>query len=630
MAQTPQQAHSAAPPIYRETDAYRYFGCHETSKADRYVFRVWAPNARSIHIIGDFNSWDKMRHPMTRITQDGVWEATIDNVSVLDTYKYRIHSRAGSVHEKADPYATCSGIPDGSASIIYPLEGYYWQDKAWQSGKAVGQRYDEPLNIYEVHLGSFRRNGERYYSYLELANALVPYVKEMGYTHVELMPIMEHPFTGSWGYEVCGYFAPTTRYGYPHELMALIDRFHMAGVGVLLDWVPGHFPKDSHGLHRFDGSYLYEPSDALRRECDTWNTSTFDYSHPRVQEFLISNAHYWLNEYHFDGLRMDAVYSMLYLDYGKKGGLWTPNERGGRENLDAIAMLQKLNQSIRNEMPHAILIAEDSSTFAGVTQPAQDGGLGFTHKWNMGWTTDTLAYMQTDFDGRSKAHNKLTFSLCYAFDEHYTLAFSHDEVSNGKAALLHKLPGDREQKHAGLRAFLGYQMAHPGKKHLFMGTEFATPYPWDHDDELDWPLLTCAPHANTQAYVKELNHFYLRHPCLWQADDGWSGFRWIEPDDGPHNVLAFIRTGVDGEHLIIISNFSPQQWDGYRIGVPASGTYRETLTSDAAKFGGRGRENQDVSTEDISHHGFSQSIALSLPPISTLYLTHIPTHHITA
>jgi len=602
--------------------AYELLGCHYDKKTGTAIFRTWAPKAKTVHLVGDFNHWGEEEILMKRISDGGVWEVTVEGVLQFQRYKYAITSGMDGGVLKADPYAFCSETDDKTASIVFDLSGYKWKDKKWQNKIKKRNNLDFPMNIYEVHLGSWMRSSEgTAFTYTELAERLIPYVKEMNYTHIELMPVMEHPFGGSWGYQICGFYAPTTRYGTPHDFMEFIDMCHQADVGVILDWVPSHFPKDDHGLIDFDGGPLYECHGADRIENWEWGTRCFDYGRTEVQSFLVSNAMFWLDVYHADGLRVDAVSSMLYLDYGREPGEWTPNTNGSNENLDAIAFIKKLNTAIFAEIPHAMMIAEESTAWPLVTKPIYDGGLGFNFKWNMGWMNDMLEYVEVDPLYRKGIHNKITFSFLYAFSENFVLPLSHDEVVHGKKSLLNKMPGDYEAKFAGLRVFLGYMMTHPGKKLTFMGAEFGQFREWDTETGLDWLLLDYPMHSNLKNYVKELGAFYLQIPALWEIDYSWDGFKWISDSDRDQNIIAFIRTDKKGNNLVTLINFAPVIREDYRIGVPDEGTYTEVFNSDKEEYGGWGHLNEkEIKTEYIPMHGFPYSITLKTPPLATVCL----------
>jgi len=602
--------------------AYEFLGCHFDVKTGVAVFRTWAPKAKTVHLVGDFNNWGEMELKMKRISDGGVWEITVDGVVQYQRYKYAITSGKESGVLKSDPYAFCSETEGKTASIVFDISGYKWGDSKWQEKISKRNNLDYPMNIYEVHLGSWMRDTDgQAFNYIELAKRLIPYVKEMNYTHIELMPVMEHPFGGSWGYQVCGYYAPTSRYGNPHEFMQFVDLCHQDDIGVILDWVPSHFPKDEHGLIDFDGGPLYECHGEDRIENWEWGTRCFDYGRTEVQSFLVSNAMFWLDLYHADGFRVDAVSSMLYLDYGRKAGEWTPNTNGGNENLDAIAFLQKLNKAVFAEFPHAMMIAEESTAWPLVTKPIQDGGLGFNYKWNMGWMNDMLEYVEVDPLYRRGIHNKLTFSFFYAFTENFVLPLSHDEVVHGKKSLLNKMPGDYEMKFAGLRVFLGYMMTHPGKKLTFMGAEFGQFREWDTDTGLDWLLLEYPMHNSLKNYVKHLNAFYKKTPALWEIDFSWDGFKWISDSDRDQNTIAFIRKDKKGESIISLINFAPVMRDEYRIGVPEPGVYTEVFNSDLNEYGGWGNKNRkEIKADEIPMHGYDYSISVKSPPLAMVCL----------
>ena len=602
--------------------AYEFLGCHYNSKTKKATFRVWAPNAKAVNLVGDFNDWNEGKTPMAKISDSGVWEVTASKLETYQCYKYAIETNHRGTVLKADPYAFFSETNGRTASMIYDISGYKWGDKKWKDKIKKQGTYDIPVNVYEVHLGSWMKHEEgRDLSYPELADKLIPYVKELNYTHIELMPVMEHPFGGSWGYQICGFYAPTSRYGNPHELMEFIDKCHQSDIGVILDWVPSHFPKDEHGLVEFDGKPLYECHGADRIENPEWGTRCFDYGRTEIQSFLMSNAIYWLDLYHADGLRVDAVSSMLYLDYGREAGQWTPNTNGGNENLDAIAFIQKLNKAVFAEIPEAMMIAEESTSWPMVTKPIHDGGLGFNFKWNMGWMNDMLDYVQIDPYFRKGSHNNITFSFLYAFSENFVLPLSHDEVVHGKRSLLNKIPGDYETKFAGLRAFLGYMMTHPGKKLTFMGAEFGQFKEWDVETGLDWLLLDYPMHQKIHTYVRELNDFYKNTPELWEIDFSWEGFKWISNSDSDHNTIAFARTDKAGNNIVAMVNFSPVAMFDYRIGVPESGDYAEIFNSDNEKYGGWNNLNtQKIKTESIHMHGYEQSLTLTVPPMGMVCL----------
>ncbi len=599
---------------------YEWLGCHHTTKG--YVFRVWAPRAAAVFLCGDFNGWERRSLPMYAIGE-GVWEVITDAPREYDAYKYHIVSQNGNSVLKSDPYAYHFETRPATASKIYSLQGYTWQDSEWQHNKATVNAVGLPLNIYEVHLGSWKRHADgSFLSYEELADELIPYVLDMHYTHIELMPVMEHPFDGSWGYQVTGYYAPTSRYGTPHDFMAFVDRCHRAGIGVILDWVPGHFPKDESGLYRFDGEACYEYADARKGEHKEWGTCVFDYGKGEVRSFLFSNALFWLKEYHVDGLRVDAVASMLYLDYNRPDGAWMPNIYGGNGNLEAMSFFRELNTTVLSTCPHSLMIAEESTSWPGVTHAVNTGGLGFSHKWNMGWMNDMLRYISLDPLFRKEVHANLTFSLVYAFSEQFILPLSHDEVVHGKGSLLNKMFGTYEEKFAGLRLLLAYTMAHPGKKLLFMGGEFGQFIEWDEKKELDWLLLDFESHRRLHHFTKTLNAFYRTQSPLWEQDTSWEGFSWIAHDDNTQSVVSFRRIDTKGEEIISICNFTPIKREEYRIGLPKTGNYQEVFTTDAKEFGGGGVTNGTVRATRVPFHGFSQSATLTLPPLSVVFLKH--------
>ncbi len=605
--------------------AYEFLGAHftEVSGVSGVVFRVWAPSAVSVSVVGDFNGWNEETNPMNCIQDDfTIWETFIPGLHEYDIYKYSIKTADGRTILKADPYAFHAETRPGTASKLYDLKGYNWGDKRWQTYKKNQNIFEAPMNIYELHIGSWKKHADgNFYSYRQLADELCAYVKKMGYTHIEIMPVSEYPFDGSWGYQVTGYFAVTSRYGTPKDFMYFVDTCHKNGIGVILDWVAAHFPKDAHGLYEFDGSCVYEYADPLKREHPDWGTRIFDYGKPEVRSFLISNAVFWADYFHIDGIRVDAVASMLYLDYGKRDGEWRANIHGGRENLEAVEFLQELNTSVLSEFPDTIMIAEESTAWPLVTKPPFENGLGFHFKWNMGWMNDMLRYFSTDPFFRKGMHNTLTFSMTYAFSENYILPLSHDEVVHGKCSLINKQPGEYEQKFAGLRAMLGYAIAHPGKKLGFMGSEFGQFIEWNFSQELDWFLLEYDAHRKMQEYTRDLNALYLRSSELWENDGGWDGFRWLSVDDADNNVLAFVRKNKSGKGLIAVFNLSPVERLGYTLGVESPGSYRVVFSSDSEKYGGSGFNfSSSYSTKKVAHCGFDNSLKLDLPPMSAIFL----------
>lgn len=599
------------------SNAYEFMGCQKAEKG--YTFRVWAPNAKSIGITGSFNNWNTDACKMKKIGY-GIWEATVENAKVYDEYKYYIEKSGGGFVYKSDPYAfhACTG-PENS-SKVYDLSGFKWTDGEYREAKAKKNILNQPMNIYEVHLGSWIKHKDgNYLSYADAADKLVKYAKSMNYTHIELLPVSEYPFDPSWGYQVTGYYAPTSRYGTPKDFMKFVDKMHKAGIGVILDWVGAHFPKDENGLYEFDGSCLYESSDPLRKEHPDWQTEIFDYSRYEVKSFLISNIVYWLDKYHIDGIRVDAVASMLYLDYGRKNGEWRRNKYGGNYNLDAINFLREANTAAFAFDPFVLMIAEESTAFPMVTKPAFDGGLGFNFKWNMGWMNDLLGYMSADPLFKKGRHNELTFSMTYAFSENYILPLSHDEVVHGKHSMIDKMPGSYEEKFSNLRAFYAYMMAHPGKKLSFMGNEFAQFAEWNYENELEWFMLEYDLHKKMQKFVKDLNAFYLKNKPLWENDSDWQGFKWISNDDCNNSVISFMRTDKEGNGIIAVCNFCPVERKNYKIGAPEKGVYRPVFSTDYVKYGGLGTRLRKVKTKDTAMHGFKQSISITLPPLSTVY-----------
>ena len=604
--------------------AYELLGSHFGVKNGKkgVYFRVWAPNAESVSVVGDFNNWDDTACCMERISDGGVFEIFIKGLKKFDAYKYAVKSNGTTVF-KADPYAFHAETPSATASKIYDIDGYKWGDAEFLANKT--SPYDKPMNVYEVHLGSWKlKDDGSFYSYRELAKTLVPYVKKMGYTHVEFMPVTEHPFDGSWGYQVTGYFAVTSRYGTPHDFMYLVDAFHKAGISVILDWVPAHFPKDLHGLYEFDGTPCYESPRLDRLENKGWGTRYFDWGRTEVQSFLVSSALFFLEKFHIDGLRVDAVAAMLYLDYGKEPGEWTPNSNGGNYNLDAIAFFQKLNKAVFERFPNALMIAEESTSFPMITKPVDMGGLGFNYKWNMGWMNDVLSYVEQDPCFKGSCHTKLTFSMYYAFSENYILPISHDEVVHGKKSLLDKMPGDYYSKFANDRAFLGYMMAHPGKKLNFMGYEYGQFREWAYKEGLEFFLTKYDTHAKLNNFVKYLNHIYKENSPLYEIEDSWDGFEWISADETSNSVLSFIRRDKSGKEIVVCVNFSGIDYNNYLLGVP-EGEYKLILNSDALKFGGSGliKKTKFKTLKKLGAHGRRNAIKFDLPKFTCLYFIKI-------
>jgi 1,4-alpha-glucan branching enzyme len=590
------------------------------------AFAVWAPNARRVSVVGDFNEWDGRRHPMRNRVECGVWEIFVPGVRPGAFYKYEIAGAEGELLPlKADPLARYAEPRPATASIVWDDGTPHWHDEAWMQTRGARNQRGAPIAIYEAHLGSWRRasEGNSWLTYRELADELLPYVKEMGYTHVELLPVMEHPFDGSWGYQPTGMFAPTSRYGTPDDFRAFVDRAHQLGIGVILDWVPGHFPNDPHGLAFFDGTHLYEHSDPRRGFQPDWNTLIYNYGRREVANFLIASALFWMEAFHVDGLRVDAVASMLYLDYSRRPGEWVPNIHGGNENVEAIAFLRRLNEAVYGAHGDAMTIAEESTAWPMVSMPTSAGGLGFGFKWNMGWMHDTLSYFAYDSIYRRYHQNNLTFSLVYAFSENYVLPLSHDEVVHGKRSLLEKMPGDRWQRFANLRALLALMLGHPGKKLLFMGGEFGVTAEWNHDAQLDWGLLGDEMHAGVQRLARDCNRLYCDSPALYELDAQAQGFEWIDFQDAASSVLAFVRRGRDerGAHFIFVMNATPVVRPEYRLGTPRAGTYREAINTDSHFYGGSDVGNGgDLTTQPISAHGRPQSLLLTLPPLAVLVL----------
>ena len=603
------------------THAFEHMGCHPEVRdgVEGFVFRVWAPNAQRVSVVGDFNFWNGEDLPMTRVSQD-IWEAWSPNAKVGQAYKYLVTSPWGNTVHKADPYGFQAQLAPETSSIIWLQNNYQWQDEAWFEKTAQTDPLHAPMNIYELHVGSWRRKPDgTTYTYAELAPMLADYLKEMQYTHVELMPLATYPFEPSWGYQVTGYYAPTARYGDPDDLKVLVDTLHKAGIGVLLDWVPAHFPKDLYGLYEFDGTCCYELSDPTMNEHPDWTTRIFDFGRPEVKSFLISCAVYWLKEYHIDGLRVDAVSSIVYLDYSRQ--YYKPNRYGGRENLEGIEFLRQLNQACFAVRKGTIMVAEESHAYPMVTWPPQDGGLGFLFKWNMGWMNDTLRYMKEDPVNRKYHHDKLTFSMAYAFAENFILPLSHDEVVHMKGSLINKMPGDYFWKFAGLRLLRGYQMVQPGKKLCFMGGEFGQFIEWDYRKELDWMLLDFEQHRKMQDYTRDLNRFYLENTPLWADDSNWNGYQWIQPDDGDNSIISFRRIDPTAKtELVVVLNMTPVTRENYHLGLPRKGEYVPVFCSDDLKYGGTGTCSQPVTAFEGQYREYKYKGLFKVPPMSlTIY-----------
>ena len=628
---------------------WRKMGAHltEINKKQGVMFCLWAPHAKSVSVIGDLNSWDGRHHPMQK-RLGGIWELFIPGLSEGDLYKYEIRTEKGHCYEKADPYGFQHEVRPAKSSVISKIDSFQWNDQSWISNRDNRDPLEQPISVYEMHLGSWMHassddpfinsNGEhrapvpaadmkpgsRLLTYKELANKVIPYVKERGFTHIELMPISEHPFDGSWGYQVTGWYAPTSRFGSPDEFRAFVDSCHKEGIGIILDWVPGHFPKDQHGLAYFDGSHLYEHSDPRVGEHKEWGTLIFNYSRNEVRNFLVANLIFWFDQFHIDGIRVDAVASMLYKDYLRPEGEWIPNEDGGNENFEAVRFLQQANHVLFQHFPGALSIAEESTTWSGVTKPTDMNGLGFNLKWNMGWMHDMLDYFEIDPWFRQFNQNNITFSICYNFTENFMLALSHDEVVHGKSHILHKMPGDDWQKYANTRALLAYMWTHPGKKTIFMGMEFGQRQEWNVWDDLQWDLLNHDPHKGLQKLIDDLNSLYKKEPALWRNDFDEYGFQWIDCDDNKNSVISFMRREkADGEWLVIVANFTPQNHSNYKIGVPIAGFYEEIFNSDASQYGGSNLGNMGGKSTDLFNiHGYENSVDLCLPPLSVLVLKH--------
>ena len=603
--------------------AYEYMGAHATTHdgVSGYMFRVWAPRAKAVSVVGDFNFWDIEAHPMHKIT-DGIWEVFVPGGQPYDAYKFAVTGADGKLHYKADPYAFHAETRPGTSSKLYTIDGYEWKDDAWRSYRKEHPVYHAPLNIYEVHLGSWRQrdNGD-FIDYRDLAHQLAPYVKELGFNFIELLPITEYPLDDSWGYQCTGYFAPTSRYGTPQDFMYFVDYMHQAGIGIILDWVPAHFCKDEHGLYEFDGSCCYEYEDKRKSEHLSWGTRVFDYARPEVKSFLLSSAAFWLKEYHIDGIRVDAVASMLYLDYDRPDGQWAPNIHGGKENLEAIAFLQELNKTAFTVNPDALMVAEESTAWPLVTRPADVGGLGFNLKWNMGWMNDMCHYLKMDPWFRQGNHKDITFSMFYAFSENYILPLSHDEVVHMKGSVFGKMPGDRKQKFAGVRGFYAYTLAHPGKKLSFMGVELGTEEEWNSSKSLSWQLLENEDNRQLNQYIKDINHFYMEQRPLWEIDFEWQGFEWLVPDDNHNNVVVFLRKDKDDNQLLCAINFSPNTYEDYRFGCPPVKEFVEVFNSDDISYGGTGVKNTEPCKVSWKpSHGKESSVSIRIPPLGAVFM----------
>ena len=603
--------------------AYDFLGAHLVNRNDKngVVFRVWAPTARSVSVAGDFNNWNNEANYMYDIGY-GVWEVFVEGVKEFCTYKYCIESEYGDRLMKADPYAFHAQTRPGQASVVYDIESYSWNDSEWFNKRKENNISSSPMNIYEIHAGSWRKYPDgNFFNYQKLADELIPYLKEMHYTHVQLMPIMEHPYDGSWGFQTTGYYAPTSRYGTPSDFMAFVDKLHGEGIGVILDWVPSNFPTDDFGLARFDGSPLYESNDPKTSKRDSWGTCLFNYARFEVTSFLVTCAMFWLDKYHIDGLRIGALSSMLYLDYGKTEGEWEPNKFGGKENLDAVDFVKRLNTAVHMYHPDVMMFAEENTSWPKLTHKIEDGGLGFDFKWNMGWMNDMLHYMSLNSMWRPFNHDSLTFSFYYAFSEKFLLPISHDEVSHGKGSRIKQMPGKYDEQFAGVRAFITYMYAHPGKKLVFMGTEIGQFDEWNHEEAIQWDLLEFEKHKKLRTFFKELNKFYLDCKPLYELDTVWKGFDWIHHDDYTNSVIAFKRTDKNGDEIVSVCNFQPIRRDEYCIGVPKYGLYDEVFNSDEERFGGSGVVNgNNIKTEVMKIHGFDQGLSLTLPPLSVIYL----------
>lgn len=603
--------------------AYDFLGAHFINLDGRngVIFRVWAPNAVTVSIVGDFNNWNQQANYMYKIG-GGVWELFIDNLSEFAVYKFCIETVDHTKVLKSDPFAFhCQTRPDNS-SMVFNTNQYVWHDSYWMENRASTSSQDKPMNIYEIHAGSWKKYPDgNYFNYQKMADELIPYLKEMNYTHVQLMPLMEYPYDPSWGYQTTGYFAATSRYGTPCDLMALIDRCHMEGIGVIMEIVPSNFPKDDYGLYKFDGTCLYEDNNPKKGQRDSWGTCLFNFQRYEVISFLISAVMFWFDKYHVDGMRIGAVSSMLYLDYGKKDGEWVPNRFGGKENLEAIDFIKRLNKAVHMYHPSALTFAEENTSWPKLTLPIEEGGLGFDYKWNMGWMNDTLHYMSLDPLWRPFNHDNLTFSFFYAFSERFILPISHDEVAHGKGSLISKMPGDYDSKFAGVRTFITYMYAHPGKKLVFMGSEIGQFDEWDSDSGIQWDLLKFEKHNQLHTFFKKINKFYLEHKPLYELDTTPKGFEWIHRNDYTQSVIAFRRTDSDGNEIIAVCNFQPTVHENYMIGVPHFGEYEEIFNSDSAEFGGTGVSNTGtLTTVPMKIHGYKQGLSLTLPPLGVIYL----------
>ncbi len=608
----------------KDSLAYEYMGVHSAVYKGKecIVARVWAPTAKSVSFVGDFCKWDNNAYPMLNIGE-GVWETYAElDMDEFDSYKFHVVSKDGKPCYKSDPYAFHSETRPATASKFYDIKGFNWTDENWTEKLKAKSHLESPVNIYEVHAGSWRQyeNGE-HFSYTKLKEELIPYVKEMGYTHIEFMPLTEYPYDRSWGYQVTGYFCPTSRYGTPKEFMEFVNECHNQDIGIIMDWVPAHFPRDESGLARFDGTPCYEYADTRKGEHKEWGTLVFDYSRREVINFLLSSANFWIKEYHIDGLRVDAVASMLYLDYCREDGQWVRNKYGDRGNLEAVDFMKALNEAVFAQNPEVMMIAEESTSWENVTKPTYMGGLGYNYKWNMGWMNDMLEYMSLDPIYRKSNHNKLTFSFFYAFSENYVLPISHDEVVYGKSSLFNKMYGNtEEERHDAFRCFMTYMMAHPGKKLQFMGIELAQKDEWNFGEELQWGLLYFDEHKRAQHFIKTLNHFYINSPELWEIDFNWEGFSWISSDDSDQSVIAFRRFDKEKNEIIVVCNFLPVKRDNYMIGIPFKGEYEEIFSTDREDFGGQGIRNGVMHSIDVDNHGFEQSLSLTLPASSALYI----------